>query len=162
RCRVKLAEDHPIADDVLDVVREHRQRGAREIHAEPRMSQGCERLVGGRGLTQLCSNSTRARVTAPGCSRLERCPEPGTLTRREAEIPAASSDASSGGVSASDSPTRTSVGQRIAARPGRESGRVMMAVWCLTKASGPTSLAMVRTICLRLASLCRDLSTSRG
>ncbi len=71
-CRMKLAEDHPIADDVLDVVGQHRQRGTDEIHAETGVPQGCERLLGGRGLTQLCSNSSSARVTAAGCSRLER------------------------------------------------------------------------------------------
>ena len=40
-------------------------------------------------------------------------------------MPSAISRASAGGVVASLSPTRTSVGQRIAARIGRESGRII-------------------------------------
>ena len=38
------AVEHPVADDVLDVVRHHRQRGGDEVHAVLRMAQRGETL----------------------------------------------------------------------------------------------------------------------
>ncbi len=41
--RVEFPEDYPVADDVLDIVRQHRQRGGGEIHPEAGMTESCER-----------------------------------------------------------------------------------------------------------------------
>ena len=87
---------------------------------------------------------------------------PATTTRRAPGMPAAISCASAGGVSASPSPTKTSVGQAMAARPGRESGRPMIACCWRRNASGPVSSAMARTRRLSAASPWRSRCTSSG
>ncbi len=81
-------------------------------------------------------HSTSAWFTACGCSSVDKWPEPGMMTRREPGIPAAISRDNSGGVPLSCSPTRTRVGQAMAAESGRESGRAMIA-------------SLVPKICLR-------------
>jgi len=45
RGRIELAEDHPVADHVLDVVGHHRQRREQEVGTEPGVAQSRERDV---------------------------------------------------------------------------------------------------------------------
>ena len=67
------------------------------------------------GTTIIPSHARNARLTASGCSIVERCPQPGTISSRAPGIPLAISRDNSTGVSASSRPTTTSVGQRMPA-----------------------------------------------
>ena len=98
-----------------------------------------------------------AAFTGSGRSMVDRCPQSGTTTSREPAMPPAISRASSGGVNSSPSPTSTSVGQPISDSSGRESWRDMIAFCCRTKASGPVSAAIARTVVISAASLRRLL-----
>jgi hypothetical protein len=45
---LEFAEHHPVADDVLDIVRHHREHAGDERRAEARMAQRREGLLRGR------------------------------------------------------------------------------------------------------------------
>ena len=98
------------------------QRTGGQLAAEP----GAHRLV------------DRLRPLQGG---VERCPHSAMISSLAPAMPAAISCARAGGVKTSWRPTSTRVGQRICARRGRLSGRVM-AVCCRLKASTPVSIAI--------------------